>query len=151
MSHPARLVVDASVAVAWVTDEPISPWSRGLLRQGYGIIAPPIFWTECANAFWRIARMRSGDGFDAAAAFGRILALPLEIAAPEPSLATAALSWATRLDHPVYDCLYLALALALDRDAALATADLRFARVVQRAGVLPAARLLTPPAPASPG
>ena len=148
MSLPPRLVVDASVAVAWITDEPISPWARGLLRQGYSIMAPPIFWTECANAFWRIARTTKGSGFDAAAALGGILALPVEIAAPDPSMAAAALALATRLDHPAYDCLYLALALS--RGAALATADARFARVLRRDGVLPAGLLLTPPEPASP-
>ena len=145
---PPWLVVDASVAVAWITEEPISPSARGLIGQGYGIIAPPIFWTECANAFWRIARTAKGDRFDAAAALGRILALPVDISAPDPAMAATALALATRLDHPVYDCPYLALDLA--RDADRATADTRVARVLRHAGVLPAARLLTPPVPASP-
>lgn len=76
----------------------------------------------------------------------RLAAFELHMPACPPALHRAALDLATRLDHPVYDCLYLAL--ALDRGAALATADRRFAAAITRAGALPAPRLLTPPAPA---
>jgi predicted nucleic acid-binding protein len=40
-----------------------------------------------------------------------------------------AFSLSLDLDHPIYDCLYLAL--ALDTDARLVTADRRFTRVVR--------------------
>jgi predicted nucleic acid-binding protein len=50
---------------------------------------------------------------------------------------------AGRLAHLVYDRFYLAL--ALERGAALATADGRFLRVLRLAAVLPDERLLAPP------
>lgn len=78
----------------------------------------------------------------------RLVAADLEIVACGAAIHRQALALATRLDHPAYDCLYLALALS--RGAALATADARFARVLRQGGALPAALLLTPPEPASP-
>lgn len=69
--------------------------------------------------------------------------MPVEVVETGLRLQTQALRLGGVLDHPIYDCLYLAL--ALDRGAALATADRRFIRVVTRAGVLPPGRLLTPP------
>jgi predicted nucleic acid-binding protein len=48
---------------------------------------------------------------------------PLELWDGEEPL-PAALEWAKRLDHPVYDCAYLALALHLD--GAYVTADRQF-------------------------
>lgn len=70
-------------------------------------------------------------------------AVPLALCASDRSLNTAALDPSVRLDHPIHDCLYLAL--ALDRGAALATSDRRSLRVVTRAAALSPDRLLTPP------
>jgi predicted nucleic acid-binding protein len=47
---------------------------------------------------------------------------------PSAPLAVRAFHLAERLDHPIYDCVYLALAEALD--TALVTADGRFATAV---------------------
>ena len=81
--------------------------------------------------------------FDAGRSFGLIGALPLDVLPAERPTHAAALRLGAELDHPVYDCLYLAL--ALERGAALATADRRFLDAVRRAGALPPERLLTPP------
>ena len=49
---------------------------------------------------------------------------------PDRGLAAAALSLASDLDHPVYDCIYLAL--ALERGVLVVTADHRFATAVRK-------------------
>ena len=69
--------------------------------------------------------------------------MPLGILETGPDLQARALRLGRALDHPICDCPYLALALELD--AAFATADARFLRVLRRAGALPADRLLSPP------
>lgn len=133
-------VVDASIALKWVLDEPASPWARALPKS-VKLIAPALVWTECANGLWRLAR--ATPALDAGHAFSIVATVPLEVAETGPQLQAQALRLGCDLDHPIYDCLYLAL--ALDRGAALATADLRFLRVLRRNAVLPPDRLLAPP------
>jgi predicted nucleic acid-binding protein len=131
-------VVDASVALKWVLNEPASSWARALATETR-LIAPALIWTECANGLWRLAR--TAPGFDAGHAFSIIGTTPLEVVETGLASQARALDLAGRLAHPVYDCLYLAL--ALDRGAALATADGRFLRALRRAA-LPEERLLAP-------
>lgn len=143
------LVVDASVAIKWLVDEADHAWARALPALGLPMIAPELLLSECSNALWKIERRGLLQDGKSLVLFERLASADLDIVACSRVLHGEALALAIRLDHPVYDCLYLALALA--QEAALATADGRFARTLRRAGVVPAARLLTPPAPASPG
>ncbi len=92
-----------------------------------------MLWTECANGLWRIAR--AVPALDADHAFGLFSTVPVEVAETGLAIQAQALRLGGRLDHPSYDCLYLAL--ALDRGAALATADRRFLRVLRRFAILP--------------
>jgi predicted nucleic acid-binding protein len=105
------------------------------------MIAPALLWTECANGLWRLAR--TVPTLDANHAFGVVSAVPVEAVEIGLGLQARALRLGCLLDHPIYDCLYLAL--ALDRSAALATADRRIIRVVTRAAALPPGRLLAAP------
>lgn len=148
MSPPVHLVIDASVAIKWVREEVHSAWARSLPRAGVTMLAPSFLLTECANVLWRVVRRREITGPEGDVIFRQLLQTPVELVVPDHALHRAAFSLATRLDHPVYDCLYLALALS--RGAALATADARFARTLRRAGALPEALILTPPEAASP-
>ena len=132
-------MVDAPVALEWVLDEPDSPWARAL-PESTRSVAPALLWTECANGLWRLARV--APALDAVRAFGIISAVPLETVETGVRVRARALRLGCDLDHPVYDCLYLAV--ALDRGAALATADRRFLRVLRRSSALPPERLLTP-------
>ncbi len=137
-------MIDASFAVPLVIEERHSAWARNLLTRDGGALVPALFWTECANALWRMQRApRQGQPrIDADAAFAALRAFGFDTQRFDPDVSAVALALAVRLDHPVYDCLYLAL--ALDRDTALATADLRFAAAIARSGALPPERLLTP-------
>ncbi len=140
MTSPLEAVVDASVALKWVLDETGSSWARALPDTA-GLIAPALLWTECANGLWRLARVT--PALDAGRAFEIVSAVPLEMVEAGLAIQAQALRLGGRLDHPIYDCLYLAL--ALDRGAALATADRRFLRVSRRSAVLPPERILSPP------
>ena len=115
------LVVDASVAVQWVLDEPGT--ERALrLRSDDGLIAPSLIAAEVANALWKAVRRGIVKRTDAMASIGSIL-IPFEAIIPIEELRSRALDLAVELNHPIYDCLYLALA---ERErCGLATADKR--------------------------
>ncbi len=116
------LVVDASVACKWFVEEAGSPQAVILLEREEGLIAPEIVVAEVANALWR--KLRSGEmtSDQAEAAVGELPGF-FDDLVPGLRLAARALAIAADLDHPVYDCLYLALAEL--REASLVTADQR--------------------------
>ena len=116
------LVVDASVAVKWFFDETGHAAARALLDGNETLIAPSIVLAEIANAAWKRCRRREVTRANAeevarlmAGAFSRIV--PIE----QIAIPAARLSF--DLNHPIYDCFYLALA-ARDRTP-LVTADRR--------------------------
>lgn len=139
-----EIVIDASAATKWLVEEPGSEWADGLAGPGVALIAPELLLSECGNVLWRLVRTGFLSEAEQQDAHGGLATAPLAILACSPALHAEALRIATRLQHPVYDCLYLAL--ALDRGAALATADQRFIRVLRATDLLPPDRLLTPPA-----
>jgi len=102
------LVIDASVAVKWVLIEPGSPRALALRNEG-GLIAPSLIAAEVGNALWKAVRR---DGFarqDALDAIRTIL-LAFDALIPIEDLRLRALELSLELDHPIYDCFYLALA-----------------------------------------
>jgi predicted nucleic acid-binding protein len=115
------LVVDASVALKWfLSEEPHAGRALAVVQDGVPLIAPDLVIAEVCNAAWRSARL------------GRISPAQVdEIASTLPRffdglvgaarLAPRAVAIAGQLDHPVSDCLYVALAEA--EQAALVTAD----------------------------
>lgn len=126
-------VVDASVAVKWVVTESDSSLAAGLL-DGRQLFAPDLLWAECGSVLWSKVRR------------GVLLAREAELACellrsatvhttPSQSLVGRALSLALRLEHSVYGCLYLALAMQLE--CPLITADHRFAERVAASGIAP--------------
>ena len=125
-----KTVVDASVAAKWYFPEAGSASADRLLAECIEgrreLIAPDLLESEFANLLWK--KVRRGECSDAIAA--EILSLwetdrPTLI--PAPLLTSRALDLALRLEHPVYDCLYIAA--AIEYEAPLATADARLARL----------------------
>lgn len=119
------LVIDASVAVKWVVDEDGTEAAFAL--QAESMTAPALWLLEAGNALWkRVGRGElSPDG-----AAERLTALgqtPVQTTPVERDLAVA-LSLATTLNHPIYDCLYLAAAIR--EDTVVVTDDGRFVRAV---------------------
>ena len=121
------LVPDASVAVKWSAEEEDSEKAAQLLNGQHELHVPRVFAAELANALW--SKVRSGE------LAPHLVAGSLESAltgllhwANDETLAYDALHIAVALNHPVYDCVYLALAYQVD--GFLVTADTRFANKV---------------------
>lgn len=125
------VVVDANIAVKWVTNEHDSPEAVSLYQawtnQSEFVIAPPIFRSEVTNVLHR--KIRRGE-LDFANAVNAVESLFAAVSIQEPaSLYTDALSIARAIDvSAAYDSIYLALAEVERCD--LWTADKRFARAV---------------------
>ena len=119
-------VIDASVAIQWVVEEEGSDRAAQLIAAP--LLAPSYWLAEAAQVLWK--RVRRGE-FDAPQATRRLdslLAAPVQAVEIAPHM-PAALELAMRLKHPVYDCMYLALAFATG--APVVTADRKFYMAVQ--------------------
>lgn len=117
------MIVDASVAFKWLVPESDSDAALALFETTEPLYAPDLVLTEVANAMW--ARLRKVDGDHGPAVKAAASALPrmLTLLVPVVELLPRAIELAFNLQHPIYDCLYLALA---EREkAALITADRR--------------------------
>lgn len=125
------LVVDASVALKWFVAEPDSATALDVLASDEMLIAPDLLVAELCNAAWRMWRKQEMT-LDQVKIIAGGASLAFAETAPSEALAAKAVDIAIRLDHPVYDCLYLALADL--HDARLVTAD---RRLVSRVGGTP--------------
>ena len=123
-----RFVVDASVAVKLLVDEPDSDAARELAAGGRELHAPRLMASEVANALWRKARLGQIERADAGAAMALLPDMPVRWNDDETVTADA-VRLALALDHPVCDCVYLALAHRIG--ATVVTADRRFVTSVE--------------------
>jgi predicted nucleic acid-binding protein len=118
------LVIDASIAIKWVIEE--EGTSQALtLRRTARLLAPELLVAECANILWKKARRNELSREEALLAARLLQTAAIELV-PTRSLLAAATRIAIELDHPAYDCLYLAL--AIENDCRFVTADERFLR-----------------------
>lgn len=120
----STLVIDASIAVKWVVDEDGTENALALRRYAK-LIAPELLVAECANIFWKKVRRDELSRDEALLAARLLQASDVELL-PTRSLLEAATRIAVELDHPAYDCVYVAL--AIERDCRFVTADKRFLR-----------------------
>lgn len=123
------LVLDASVAVKLVIEEPGSEAASAAAAESQALVAPGLILVEAANALRRKALAGELSAEEALAAFEDLVAIPM-LRVDDDALVREALELALLLHHPVADCLYLALSLRAD--AELLTADRIFADVVRR-------------------
>lgn len=114
------LVIDASVAIKWVIEEEGTAEALVLRRQQ--LTAPDLIIPECANILWKKVRRNELSAEEAAFA-GRLLANADIDLVPTRPLMDAAIEIAVLLDHPAYDCMYLAL--AEQNNVTFVTADSR--------------------------
>jgi predicted nucleic acid-binding protein len=116
------VVIDASVALKWFIEEEGAAQASALLTGADMLVAPDLIVAEVANAGWKAVRAGSmlPEQHDHAAAR---LPLAFDGLVPLASLAPRAVAISRALNHPVYDCFYLAL--AEERAATLVTADRR--------------------------
>jgi predicted nucleic acid-binding protein len=127
-------VIDASVAIKWVVEEPRTRQALDLLRQT--LLAPDLLIAECANILWKKVRRNELSEGEASLA-ARLLANSDVDPMPMRPLLERATRIAIAMDHPAYDCVYLAL--AEDRGCEFVTADMASARKTLAAGVGPRA------------
>jgi len=103
------LVIDASVAIKWVIEEDGTKEALALRRQA--LAAPDLLVAECANILRKKVRRKELSEPEAAFAAGLLARADVELVAMRPYL-EAATRIAAGLDHPAYDCFYIALAEA---------------------------------------
>jgi predicted nucleic acid-binding protein len=130
-------VVDASVAIKWVVDEPGT--EHALLLRRDSLAAPDLLVPECANILWKKVRRKELSEVEAMLA-ARLIARAEVQLEPMRRLLEPATKLAIALDHPAYDCIYLALAEAMS--CALVTADEQLYRKALAFGFEPKVVLL---------
>ncbi|HEY2034686.1 MAG TPA: type II toxin-antitoxin system VapC family toxin [Rhizomicrobium sp.] len=121
------VVVDASVILKWIFPEQGSQAAAAL--RSSDLIAPSIWIAEAGNALWRRAARGEIDLTQARRLLRELRTAPLTVFEMEDDL-DAALSLSVELNHPIYDCLYLALAVR--QDTHCITADRRFAALASK-------------------
>ena len=118
-------VVDASIALKWVIPEVLSDRADRVRDGENDILAPDLLLVDVANALWKKTTAGEVTPRDADEAFDLVTGSGIHLHSTVPLLPRA-MQMARRLVHPVYDCVYLALA---EREhAAVVTADQRLLR-----------------------
>lgn len=117
------MIVDASVAFKWIALEQDSELANKLLTQAE-ILAPTLLLIEVGNGLWKKALREQVDRSVSFSSEIKNLAQMVTLV-DETDHVLRALDMARELDHPLYDCVYLAMAESLgDR---LVSVDTRFA------------------------
>ena len=122
-----RFVVDASVAVKWLVAEQGADVALELATSGQELHAPRLMASEVASTLRRKARSGEIDRGVAVVLLANVPDMPVRWGADE-SVSADAVRLALALDHPVHDCVYLALAHRIG--AVVLTADLQFAKAL---------------------
>ena len=136
-----RLVVDASIAVAWVHPGQASQKTDALLAQmgtGTTVIVPALWPVEMANVLLVLERRGKLTADQRATALEALRSLALEVDHEMSVLAFTRLSQlATELTLSVYDAAYLELAMRLKLPLACKDGPLREAARHRRVKVVP--------------
>lgn len=132
MSRTTSIVVDASTVVCALLGELHAEEAFVRLASATTRFAPDLITAEIASALHK--RTRCGDLTPDEADLKRAESqlLPLAIV-PTRELDERALALALMLDHSVYDCLYLAL--AIEKDCPVVTGDRYLAKLARGAGL----------------
>lgn len=124
-----KIVLDASAAIPMIAPQLGLPLAEPI-DAADELFAPELFCVETLNVLWKYAQAGMLAWPGAFAAAERLESLPVAYTS-DVVLAHGALRLSRELAHPVYDCLYLAL--ALDLDAQVLTRDRRFAAAAESA------------------
>jgi predicted nucleic acid-binding protein len=124
-----RIVIDASAALNLVMRSPNASVFVGSLEKSRVVLAPALFHAEVTNALWKYTQAGVIDKQTAVARLDEARALVDAFEADEP-LCTEALSMAVLHRHPVYDLMYIVVAMR--HGARLLTADKRLAQLARK-------------------
>lgn len=127
-------VLDASVAAKWflpAAEEPFSTEAQDLLvdfaEGSLTLIVPDLFWPELGNILWKCARVGRISSDTAVKAMKELDRHHIPTFPSQP-LTQDALEISLRFAHPVYDAIYVAL--AVHKASPLITADERLTRAL---------------------
>jgi len=121
------IVVDASVAMKWFVNETYHDEALRLLNQVGRFQAPDLIVAEVANIAWKKC-LRDEIVANHARTIAATVHHYVPILRSATEFAERAIEIALMLEHPVYDCLYIAC--AEKTDGTLVTADDRLCRTV---------------------
>jgi len=125
------LVVDASVGLKWVLQEPDSHLAEALARSGEELLVPEFWLNEATNVLWVQVRRKllTADEAREGLALLRTQVEPTPTA--ELGLHDVALEIGLAIGHSTYDTFYVAFALAVGATNVV-VADRPFARAMSR-------------------
>ena len=130
-----RVVVDASVAIAYMLDEVGTPFARAAVAQWTAssdeLLVPSHFWIEVTHAVLGRRRLPPDEVVGYLVELDRLGVRTIEVDRP---LLLLAIDQMVRSGLSAYDAIYLSLALSTD--ARLATLDRRLAEAAGDAGIL---------------
>jgi len=128
------LILDSSVAAKWVLPaetEPFADRAAALLdrfaEDEVRFLVPDLFWAELGSILWKAVRQGRIPVDSAEPAIDEMMERKL-ITVPSGTLVKAAFRIASSFDRTVYDAIYVAL--AIEADAELVTADERLANAL---------------------
>ena len=122
------VVIDASIGIQWVIKEAGSAQAVKLLDLSP--IVPSLFFSECANILWKKVARKELSVVAARERAHVLSQVRLDVVS-DVDLFVDALQLSCELQHPAYDCIYVALARL--RKVPLVTADLRLVQRCQSA------------------
>lgn len=124
------LVIDANVCLKWFIEEPRSSAARKILNKGASFIAPDIVIPDICNVVWKKVKNQEVTSVQGQAIVTNV-SMIFDHIVPSSELAQRAFGLALQCHHPVYDCLYLALA---ERESiTLVTDDAKLVSVAKKA------------------
>ena len=115
--------MDASIVVKWAIQEDGHADAIALIDSDHEFVVPEFLHVEVGNALWKKVR-RKEIAKEQALAAGEAIRFAFNAYVHTPDHIEHALELSFELDHPIYDCVYLAA--ALEHDLKLVTADRRF-------------------------
>jgi predicted nucleic acid-binding protein len=125
-------IIDASAAVCWFVREDEAIDASFLLDNSIKRIAPDLIFSEVSNVIQRKVRLGQLTWERADAALATLDRLFDEVV-PSQKLYRQAFDLSRKLDHSVYDCIYLAAALSTE-SGFLVTLDSKFLTKAKAAG-----------------
>jgi predicted nucleic acid-binding protein len=125
------LVVDASVGLKWVLQEPDSHLAEALVRIEPDLLVPDFWLHEATNVLWLQVRRKLFTPDEAREALALLRAQIEPTPTAQMRLHEVALDIGIAIDHSTYDTLYLAFAIAMGANAVV-VADGPFVQAIRR-------------------
>ncbi len=125
------LVVDASVGLKWVLDEPDSPLAQALAEGDEELLVPDFWLNEATNVLWLQVHRRLLAPEEARESLALLRAQVEPTPTADLDLHDVALEIGMAADHSTYDTLYLAFAVAMGARGVV-VADGPFVRAMRR-------------------